>query len=243
MIPPILHQTWKIKKVPDWATDWHASWRKYNPELQFMWWTDKMNRHLVKTYAPWFLQTYDALPVHIQRVDAVRYLILYLYGGIYVDLDFECYKNIGRFRKYDLVFSYSGNAPYITNCIMMSVPGHPVWLKMLRAIQKAPAKQWYELKSYYVLRSTGPVMLDRVVNQWIDMQDTKVRVLPAKYFFPFNMFQKYKQFRTFPQAFGAHHHMCTWTNDHNLLKGTGIFLLVVIGCLVLALSQSWHHKK
>jgi inositol phosphorylceramide mannosyltransferase catalytic subunit len=232
MIPPLLHQTWKTKKIPKWAKAWHASWQKYNPNLQIMWWTDKMNRHLVKTYAPWFLKTYDAFPIHIQRVDAVRYLILYLYGGIYVDLDFECYKNIDCFRKYDLVYSYSGNMPFITNSIMMSRQNHPFWLSVLRTMQKQPPQKWYELKSYYVLRTTGPVMLDRVIQEYSFVGD-RVRILPSKYFFPFTMLQKYKRDHYFPQAYGAHHHMCTWTNDHQMLKGIGLVLITLISvCIV-----------
>jgi inositol phosphorylceramide mannosyltransferase catalytic subunit len=232
MIPPVLHQTWKSQRIPGWATKWHASWYKYNPQLQLVLWSDKMNRELVKTYAPWFLKTYDAFPVHIQRVDAVRYLILYLYGGIYVDLDFECYKSIERFRQYDLVFSYSGNAPFITNSIMMSRPGHPFWLKVLRQMQKMPPKKWYELKSYYVLRTTGPVMLHRVIQKYNFSKD-RILVLRSKYFFPFSMFEKHKRDHYFPQAYGAHHHMCTWTNDHQMLKGLALVLVVVISLLIV----------
>ena len=39
-------------------------------------------------------EIYDNYDVNIKRVDAVRYFYLYHFGGLYVDLDFECIKNI-----------------------------------------------------------------------------------------------------------------------------------------------------
>jgi len=243
MIPPIIHQTWKTEVIPDWAKAWHKSWKTHNPDFQFKLWTDQDNRALVAQYAPWFLPTYDGFPVHIQRVDAVRYLILYLYGGVYADLDFECFRNISRFLKHDLVLSYSSNIPYITNAIMMSKPRHPFWIKLLKAIKDAPPKRWIELESYYVLRSTGPVMVDRVMRRTgvIDWKGTLI--LSKKYFFPFSMFQKRKRLQYFPHAYGAHQHMCTWTNQQNVLKGVaivsvGAIVLFCVLCAVVRYSQS-----
>ena len=53
-----------------------------------------MNRDFIKSKHPDFLDTYDQYPHNIQRVDAVRYFILYQFGGLFVDLDFECLKNV-----------------------------------------------------------------------------------------------------------------------------------------------------
>jgi Glycosyltransferase sugar-binding region containing DXD motif len=36
-----------------------------------------------------FLETYDAFDKNILRVDAVRYMYMHRFGGVYVDLDFE----------------------------------------------------------------------------------------------------------------------------------------------------------
>ena len=44
-------------------------------------WTDAENRQLVEDYYPWFLDTYDALPLPIMKADAVRLCYMHLYGG------------------------------------------------------------------------------------------------------------------------------------------------------------------
>lgn len=247
-IPPLLHQTWKTEHLPTWAVPLYQSWSKHHPTFEHWLWTDEDNRALVTEHLPTFLETYDALPLNIQRVDAVRYLILYLYGGIYVDLDFECYRPLDRLlTNYDLVLSYSGNAPVITNSIMMSAPGLPFWLRVLEHIKTAPAQHWWEPKSLYVLRSTGPL----AVNPYAQALKThpNVCLLPKKHFFPFSMFQRHKRFThstdsTTSEVFGAHHHMCTWTNDHKILfRLAGLCVCIIVTVIVHHLWKKKIHLK
>jgi mannosyltransferase OCH1-like enzyme len=231
MIPKIIHQTWKTKQIPKWARKWHQTWKSFHPEYQFYLWTDEENRELVKTHCPQFLDTYDSFSVHIQRVDSVRYLILYLYGGIYVDLDFECFKNMDPLlADTDLVLSYSSNVPVITNAIMMSKPRHPFWLRVLKHIRRAPPKKWYELSSLCVMRSTGPLMVHRVAKKSGLFDDPRTTILKKQYFFPFNMMQKKQKLDHFPDAYGAHQHMCTWTNEHHAIRYS---IYIALGACIL----------
>jgi len=39
---------------------------------------------LIATKFPWFLDTYKSYPYGIQRADALRYFVLYEYGGVYI---------------------------------------------------------------------------------------------------------------------------------------------------------------
>ena len=47
---------------------------------------------MIKNHYPWFLDTYNNYKYKIQKIDAIRPFILYHYGGMYVDLDYECFK-------------------------------------------------------------------------------------------------------------------------------------------------------
>ena len=95
-IPPIIHQTWKDELVPVPMQDLAESWRRNHPGWEYRLWTDTQNREFIRTRYPDFLVRYDSYPYHIQRVDAVRYFILYTFGGLYVDLDFECIHSLER---------------------------------------------------------------------------------------------------------------------------------------------------
>lgn len=42
---------------------------------------------------------YRSFPYNVQRWDTIRYMILYVYGGVYTDLDTECFKPIEPLLK------------------------------------------------------------------------------------------------------------------------------------------------
>jgi len=230
MIPKIIHQTWKTETLPPWAIKLYNSWDTFNPGYTHYLWTDVDNRNFVKNKFPSFLDMYDNLPLTIQRVDAVRYLILYEYGGVYVDLDFECYKPLTPFlesNKSPIILSRSSNLNVVTNSIMMSAPRQRFWLDVAHSIRGAKPKAWYEPKSYYVLRSTGPLAVQRVYNKMKDQ--VNIRVLDKSMFFPFTMFQKERRHMSPPEtAHGAHHHRCTWTNEHHTVTNAICFILIII---------------
>ncbi|KAJ1551809.1 hypothetical protein HK096_004664 [Nowakowskiella sp. JEL0078] len=91
-IPHIIHQSWKTKVLPFRFQEWTESWKTKNPGWKHILWTDTANRMLVQNHFPWFLPVYDSLPKPIARADAVRYMYLYKFGGVYADLDVEALK-------------------------------------------------------------------------------------------------------------------------------------------------------
>ena len=52
-----------------------------------VYWSDDSCKKLVQDYFPNFLPVFKSYPHNIQRVDSCRYLILYMYGGVYADTD------------------------------------------------------------------------------------------------------------------------------------------------------------
>jgi len=117
-IPKIIHQTWKTKDIPRQYAGFVESVKRYNPDYQYRLWTDENNRGLIKDLYPWFLRTFDAYKHGIERADAVRYFILYTYGGVYIDLDMECLKPIDSLlRNADLFFSIEAG-PFIQNQVV-----------------------------------------------------------------------------------------------------------------------------
>ncbi len=43
---------------------------------------------------PWFLTTWRQYDTVVLRGDALRYLIMLHYGGLYLDLDVECFRQV-----------------------------------------------------------------------------------------------------------------------------------------------------
>jgi inositol phosphorylceramide mannosyltransferase catalytic subunit len=166
MIVKKIFQTWKTREVPRQWADAQASVIKMNPGWEYVLLTDEDNERIVKEHFPDFYPHFMAFPHPIQRADAVRYCVMYLYGGIYLDLDYEALKpfddlvlekGVGLIESNNNVFQTK-----VTNSFLASaVPGHPFWLACIEETKKGVP--WYAVtKHLEVFMTTGPFMLDRV---------------------------------------------------------------------------------
>lgn len=59
----------------------------HNPGWQEVVWDEAAVLRLIQDDFPWFLPTYLSYPRLVQRSDAMRYMALYKYGGVYLDAD------------------------------------------------------------------------------------------------------------------------------------------------------------
>lgn len=189
LIPKIIHQTWKSKRMSKALAYLTATWRQHHPHWQYCFWTDKDNRAFVKDHFPYFLKTYDGFELAIQRADAIRYLILYKLGGVYVDADFECFEPLDDLLDgHGCVFAAEPSAHcvmhqvdyLICNAFMASVPNHPFMKLLIDEMEKPVPAHLNPNKK--VLESTGPFMVTRVYEQYQDKQ--RVTILEPDVVYP-----------------------------------------------------------
>jgi hypothetical protein len=89
MIPKIIHQTWKDKNLPPIIyklVSENIRFFKSNG-YEFMFWTDEMILKLIADEYPNFYNIYKMARTGVQKGDIARILLVYHYGGIYIDLD------------------------------------------------------------------------------------------------------------------------------------------------------------
>jgi mannosyltransferase OCH1-like enzyme len=177
MIPKILHRMWLDKTIlnnehaPKKYDRFIKSFDEHNPDFRVMFWNmDKVkklfdqNSEIAKYKETWY-----NLPHHIQKCDMARFIILYLYGGLYVDLDFMCFKNLTPLLNRDLLLvleppehSEIWMDPIqarLYNGFIGSVPKHPFWLDWLDFIVASLKK------TSDVMYTTGPVNFRIFFNQ------------------------------------------------------------------------------
>jgi len=66
--------------------------KSMNPEYEYLFFNDQDINLFFKEYYPNYFETYEKLPLLIQRIDFFRYVAVYHYGGIYLDLDMRILK-------------------------------------------------------------------------------------------------------------------------------------------------------
>jgi mannosyltransferase OCH1-like enzyme len=223
-IPRILNQTWKDDNIPDAFRQMADTWRRMHTNWEYVLWTDEMNRNFVKQHFSYFLPIYDAYESNIQRVDAVRYFVLFKMGGIYIDVDFECLANIESVLANDeCVFgkepkehcAVHGKDIIISNAFMGAVPGSP-FLKVLcsELMQK---RHLPDHPNDRILESTGPFMLSRTYMEYEKKEE--IRLLEPELIYPLTKSELHALAGDRPalqledrlsKALGIHHYAGTW---------------------------------
>lgn len=133
-VPKLLHQTWRDKDVPEkWRAAQEAC-RKLHPDYEYKLWTDAEAEEMIATKFPWFIDTYRGYTHNIQRADALRYFVLYEYGGIYLDLDIKCTKSLDFLRN----FNFTAPKTYpigLSNDLMVSAPKDPFAYRLIHNLK------------------------------------------------------------------------------------------------------------
>lgn len=183
-IPKRIVQTWKNDNIPDHWKPSPKSIKRLMPHWNYILYDDDMAESLVKKYFPDFYDTYMNLEYTIMKVDSFRYCYLYLYGGIYMDLDIELTKSLDNLFNddFDLYLVKSGNITSVyTNSFMASKPKCSFWLKCLDEIKK-PYPYWAYGKHLKTMTKTGPLMLSRMVNKY--KYDYSIKNIDSKFIMP-----------------------------------------------------------
>jgi mannosyltransferase OCH1-like enzyme len=170
---------------------WHGIWKQCHssvknafPESEgwrHIYWTDDRNRELVSEFYPQYLKMYDQYGHWCQRADIVRCLYLHLFGGIYLDLDYEVFVNfhdIVNTPRPSVVESpwgcFEGCHEWVQNALMCSPPNHPFWLECLEYAKSRKT-------SSDVIWSTGPALIGDVIKS---VGKGVVDILPSAEFNP-----------------------------------------------------------
>lgn len=163
-VPRSLHQTWKDASPPRklFSPRWSRSLRAQNADWAYKLWTDADNLALIASRYPELLSMYKAYASPIQRADVARYAIAHAHGGVYADLDTECFKPFGPLLLgASLVLSFKEGSNFsrgACNSIFASAAGHPFWsvvFDVLRNRSATPLTTGHTA----VLYSTGPAVL------------------------------------------------------------------------------------
>jgi glycosyltransferase involved in cell wall biosynthesis len=193
-IPKIIHQTWKDDNIPEKFTGFVATWRRHHPDWEYRLWTDADNRKLIETDYPWFLPIYDAYPKPIQRADAARCFVLHKFGGVYADLDCECFGPIDALLQHrDCLLATEPpkhceihQLPQcICNAFLAATPGHGFIAAILQELAShRPWRRNQRRRFKSVLDTTGPFMYNRIFAAYPFPQT--VTLLPYRQICPFS---------------------------------------------------------
>lgn len=168
-VPKRIWQTWKTHTVPD---HWKASpesIRQQCPNWKYTLMDDRDNLRFVREEFPEYLELYESFDREIYRADMIRYLLLYKYGGVYMDLDIKLTRPLEDLfqNEGELYLVQTPNWSGYTNSFMASVPNCLFWIHCVEKIaERAANTPWYIRGDLKVLWTTGPSMVSSVVKEY-----------------------------------------------------------------------------
>jgi mannosyltransferase OCH1-like enzyme len=137
--------------------------RKFNPTYKIHTWNATAAHEFIKTEYPWFLPTYDGYTYPIQRVDALKYMVLYHFGGVYMDLDIACRRPLDPLLQFSAWWPEASPLG-VNNDLMASMPRHPILLEMT---SRLVGRNWNLVFPYLtIFWSTGPQFSSDVLKVW-----------------------------------------------------------------------------
>lgn len=191
-IPKIIHQFWEGKNGDpprDILLKFAGTWKEENPNWEYRLWNCKTSEPLLLEYFPWFIDRYNSFRYDVQRWDAIRYLILFKLGGVYADMDYECLEPLDWLQgnkncclgldppEHNYMFNKSF---IISNAFMAVVPEHPFFQCIIKEISENQSEAQDKLN--YVLETTGPYMLSRLYERYLEKD--QIWVVPSELISP-----------------------------------------------------------
>jgi inositol phosphorylceramide mannosyltransferase catalytic subunit len=200
MIPKIHHLLWCTPN--DFSPKFHEyrlSWMRFNPSWNFILW--RLENLPYEKFPPVCSEMLKHPDLHwILKSDIARWLLLWIFGGVYSDTDVECLKPMDIFLK-DFGFCGKSITPGIAgNAVVGGIRGYTLFLQIACAHAG-------KIKSN--LADANKNIVDYGVNLAGKMLLDCDNIYQREYFYPVSSgFRKEKKIfnaRDFPDSYCVHH--------------------------------------
>lgn len=167
LIPKVIHQVYignylgDEEKVTKKSMRW--LWKRYyeGRGWKLKLWKSTDIEELISSEYPWLLSLYEGYMFNTQRADIARYLLVYHYGGVYVDLDAgPAYDfDLSRLLRVGLVVTLKTDGLLLNNHFFMAMPRSPFLWELLKLC--VDSNVLFVLPYLQVFYSTGPMLFTR----------------------------------------------------------------------------------
>jgi mannosyltransferase OCH1-like enzyme len=169
------HQIWKTKNCSSYPhVSFCSDWKNLTQSSHtYRLWNDTEMRGLVQHHVPHLLALFDSYLYPIERADFDRYLLLYVYGGFYADIDVVpgplFLSSLSTFHKFDFVLCEGADGRTVSNHFIYARPQSAFFGYVLN--QTLQGRGPWVLQTWIpylrVMRETGPLFLTQTLTSWL----------------------------------------------------------------------------
>lgn len=159
--------------------------KKMHPRWEVNIYNEDDADRIISKHMPYIKIVYDNYHHLIQKADIFRVILVYLYGGFYLDMDMYCFKPLDDLRRFKLVLGEEKTLTNevcqkhnliekirVANYMFGSVAEHPFWLVFLQKAVENSLKVISQEND--ILASTGPGLLSNVYAKNFDQHHDMV---------------------------------------------------------------------
>lgn len=169
IIPNYVFQTWSSKLIPLNMFNAIKQLRIKNPEFKYYLYDDKMCRDFIEQhYDNSVVYAFDHLLPGAYKADLWRYCILYIYGGIYIDIKMQ---TVYPFKLIDIAskecFPLDDiKIPACWQGFLICKPRNPIFIDAIKRIyHNVKYKLYYSSIPHSNLYITGPTLLGELLEK------------------------------------------------------------------------------
>lgn len=116
-------------ELPDYAQFGISTWKHHNPNWKHNYMSGQDRENFFKEeFGGEVYETYMNLPMGVMKAGLWRFGILYIYGGVYADMDTICTTPIENwlYQNYDMILDIEKDTPWLATQTIAAKAGHPL---------------------------------------------------------------------------------------------------------------------
>jgi mannosyltransferase OCH1-like enzyme len=184
-IPKIIYQSWKTKDIKGKMLDAVNTVKNLNPDYEYKFYDDEdCRKFLLDNFGKPYLIAFDSLIPGAFKCDLWRYAVLYMYGGVYMDIDMIPLVSFNEIIDDEDEFVSVVDRPRgaIYQAFVACVPRHPIILHCLElSFYNIMSKRQNKKTSDIFLSYTGPIVAGQAFHIYMNNKDTYSEIYPKKY--------------------------------------------------------------
>lgn len=202
MIPRIIHHVWPGNDPFKKKFHTHRlSWMTNHPDWSFCFWRLDNLPATFDNKIQIVLQRSD-LGV-AAKSDLLRFEILRIFGGIYVDTDMECLQPLDCFVHLDFFAGYEDSGNTVCPSLIGSVPNHPIICQTINKSLQNFEQSTIQNTNKNPHHVTGVAPFSTTVKNFA--QNDMVKILEKDYFYPVGWWEKHLLDQDCPMSYTKHH--------------------------------------
>jgi len=165
MIEKNIFQSWHTRNLHPVVREKIEFFKNLNPEYVYSLSTDDdMDKFVNENYPGTIADSYNRLNIIVAKVDFWRYLILYKYGGVYLDMDSSIEKPLNQLIKDEdeAIITAEGNPMYYVQWALIFSKRHPILKRTIELIVDNITNNRFPNNIHEM---TGPSVYTRAINE------------------------------------------------------------------------------